>query len=318
MYGKPVFELQAHSPHRMSRRPRGISTRPSRAGCRLSWKGSMLPDAVLSKTCRLCKLSSGRLNKRKTTGGTWLGETRMYQDSAGGVRRPTPGKGGGLLGQACGLVESLENRGLVLKSASKLGAWEGPRVSLGGLVAESLDPTSVVSSILVDEHGGIVDSSHLTSETGGRRKATEATEATEVARRRWHAVVVTNREISMPMVHRALTARMRRSSRRDRVPRFDLASSSTQPVVAMPGLGGGGRDEEKRLPESKTGQMRCSKGRHLCRVEACGSVGACPRQEKSVAQNRAKAPRRLGKGEEKKKKKKDRIHQLEMPKSQLS
>lgn len=155
VYGKPVFELQAHSPHRMSRRPRGISTRPSRADCRLSWKGSMMPDAVLFKTCRLCKLSSGRLNKRKTTGGTWLGETRMYQDSAGGVRRPTPGKGGRLLGQACGLVESLENRGLVLKSASKLGAWEGPRVSLGGLVAESLDPTSVVSSILVANTVGL-------------------------------------------------------------------------------------------------------------------------------------------------------------------
>lgn len=76
--------------------------------------------------------------------------------------------------------------------------------------------------------------------------------------------------------------------------------------------------KKKGCPSPKRDKMRCSKGRHLCRVEACGSVGACPRQEKSVAQNRAKAPRRLGKGEEKKKKKKDRIHQLGMPKSQLS
>ena len=80
MCGKPVSgrenQLMARpSLHGRSRRPRGISTKLSQADCRLSWKCSMLPDAVLPRTCGLCRLSSGQLNERNATGGTWLGET---------------------------------------------------------------------------------------------------------------------------------------------------------------------------------------------------------------------------------------------------
>lgn len=176
-------------------------------------------------------------------------------------------------------------------SGSKLGALECPRVpgSLGisWLVAESPGrtlPTYVDSSGLVDE---------LAPRVRDKLKEGKSPKPQKQPDGDGMPCVVTNREISIPMVHRALTAELRRSSGRDRDPRLTSHHPRSSPSWQCRGRRREGM-KKKDCP-SQTGQTRCSEGRQ-CRGMW---LGWCLSTARKICGTES-------------------AHQLEMPKFQLS